>query len=160
MWKCDEFWCDEMQIYCEKQQFWNVGYVAACFYSRHKKIFVYNSVAPLNLEFLFTLGKEPAVPVESEALSKCIKRVIKPTKRVTNNFYNYNFRNKLIDTFTVEHLLSNLNSDSVKPMSCYFPVDGVGVRYFEKHLRPPEKKKINLYTSLRRSLFPRLYHKY
>ena len=79
MWKCDEFWCDEMQIYCEKQQFWNVGYVAAYFYSRHKKIFVYNSVAPLNLEFLFTLGKEPAVPVESEALSKL--RVIKPRKK-------------------------------------------------------------------------------
>ena len=44
-------------------------------------------------------------------------------------------------------------------MECLSPIDGVGLSYFEKCLKPPEKKS-NLYTSLQRGLFPRLYIQY
>ena len=88
----------------------------------------------MNLDFKFrlffpTLDKEPALPVDSEAISKCRKT----TEQVTNNLDNCNFRNELIDTFTVNHLLSKLNSDSVKIMSCLSPIDLVGLPYFEKY---------------------------
>ena len=73
----------------------------------------------LNLDFSSTLGK--ALPLDSETVSKCRKT----TERVTNNLHNCNFRNELIDTFTVDNLLSKLNSDLVKIMSCLSPIDGV-----------------------------------
>ena len=61
---------------------------------------------------------------------------------VANNLNNFKFRNKLLDTFTftADHLLSNLNSDSVKIMSCLSQIDGVGLSYFQKYLKPLEKK--------------------
>ena len=98
-----------------------------------------------------TLDKEAALPVDSDAISKCRKT----TERV-----NCNFRNERIDTFTVDHLLSKLNSDSVKTKSCLSPllsklnsdsvktklclspIDGAGLPYFEKYLKPPEKKNV------------------
>ena len=42
----------------------------------------------------------------------------------------------------MDHLLSKLNSDSVKIMSCLSPIDDVGLPYFEKYLKPPEKKNV------------------
>ena len=63
-------------------------------------------------------------------------------ERVTNNLDNCNFRNKLIDTFIVHHLLPKLNSDSVKIMSCLSPIDGVGLPYYEKYLKPEKKSLI------------------
>ena len=65
-------------------------------------------------------------------------KVKETTERVTNNLDNCNFRNELIDTFTVDHLLSY----SVKIMSCLSSIDGVGLPYFEKYLNPPEKKNV------------------
>ena len=63
-------------------------------------------------------------------------------ERVTNNLDNCNFRNEPIDTFTVDLLLSKLNSYSVKIMSWLSQIDGVGLSYFEKYLEPPEKKNV------------------
>ena len=84
------------------------------------------------------MNKELAVPVDSEAVSKCRKT----TERVTNNLDNCNLRHELTDTFTVDHLLSKLNSDSLKIMSCLSPIDGVGLPYFQKYINPPEKKNV------------------
>ena len=39
-------------------------------------------------------------------------------------------------------MLYKPNSDSVKIMSCLSPIDGVGLPYSEKYLKPPEKKKL------------------
>ena len=50
-----------------------------------------------------------AVPVDSEAVSKCRKT----TERVTSNLDNCNFRNELVDKFNVGHFPSKLNSYSV-----------------------------------------------
>ena len=48
-----------------------------------------------------------------------------------------------MDTFTLNHLVKVLlNSGSVKIMSCLSPIDGVGLLYFKKHLKPPEKKNV------------------
>ena len=91
----------------------------------------------LNLHFFSTLDKGPALPVDSEAVSKCRKT----TERVPNNLDNCNFRNEIIDTFTVDHLPYKLNSDSVKVISCLSLIEDVGLPYFEKYLKPPEKKK-------------------
>ena len=112
----------------------------------------------LNLHFFSTLDKGPALPVDSEAVSKCRKT----TERVPNDLDNCNFRNEIIDTFTVDHLPYKLNSDSVKVISCLSLIEDVDLPYFEKYLKPPEKKKYiyNLYTSLRRNSFPRLYRQY
>ena len=66
----------------------------------------------------------------------------KATERITNNLGNCNFRNELIDTFTIDHLLSKLNSNSVKIMSYLSPIDGVGLPYFENYLKLPEKKNV------------------
>ena len=64
-----------------------------------------------NLVFKFRLfptffQKELAVPVDSEAVSKC-------TERVASNLDNCNFRNELVDKFNVDHFPSKLNSYSV-----------------------------------------------
>ena len=90
----------------------------------------------LNLDFVSTLDKESAVPVDSETISKCRKTM----ERVTNNLDNCNFRNQRINTFTVDHLLSKPNSDSVKIMSCLSPINGVGLPYSKKYLKSSEKK--------------------
>ena len=92
----------------------------------------------LNLHFFSTLDKGPALPVDSEAVSKCRKT----TERVPNNLDNCNFRNEIIDTFTVDHLPYKLNSDSVKVISCLSLIEDVDLPYFEKYLKPPEKKYI------------------
>ena len=55
---------------------------------------------------------------------------------------NCNFRKELIDVFTVGHLLSKLNSHSVKIMSCLSSIDGVSLPCFEKYLNPSQKKNI------------------
>ena len=44
-------------------------------------------------------------------------------------------KNEFTDTFTVDHLLSKLNSDSTNILSCLSPIDNVGVPYFEKYLK-------------------------
>ena len=67
-----------------------------------------------NLVFKFRLfttffQKELAVPVDSEAVSKCRKT----TERVASNLDNCNFRKKLVDKFNVDHFPSKLNSYSV-----------------------------------------------
>ena len=66
----------------------------------------YTVYLTLNLGFQFrlfsTLDKEPAVPVDSKAISKCRKT----------------------DEFTGDHLLFKINSDLVK-------IDGVDLPYFE-----------------------------
>ena len=67
-----------------------------------------------NLVFKFRLfstffQKEMAVPVDSEAVSKCRKT----TQRVTSNLDNCNFRNEQVDKFNVGHFPSKLNSYSV-----------------------------------------------
>ena len=90
------------------------------------------------MDLFSTLDKEPAVPADSEAVSKCRKIM----ERVTSNLDNCSFRNELIDTFTVDHLLSKLNSDAVKIISCLCTIDGVGLPVFEKYLKPPEKKNV------------------
>ena len=46
-----------------------------------------------------------------------------------------------MDTCTVDHLLSKLNSDSVK-MSWLSPIDDVGLSNYQKYLKPPEKKNV------------------
>ena len=46
-----------------------------------------------------------------------------------------------MDTFTVDHLLSKLNFDSVK-MSWLPPIDDVGLSNYQKYLKPPEKKNV------------------
>ena len=97
-----------------------------------------------NLDFkfrlFFTLDKEPAIPVEAEAVTKSRKI----SNWVTNNLDNCNCKNKLldIDIFTVYHLLSRLNSDSVKLISCLSQINDVGLLYFEKYLKCPEKKNL------------------
>ena len=55
---------------------------------------------------------------------------------------NCNFRKELMDAFTVDHLLSKLNSHSVKIMSCLSSIDGVSLPCFEKYLNPSQKKNI------------------
>ena len=92
----------------------------------------------LNLHFFSTLDKGPALPVDSEAVSKCRKI----TEQVPNNLDNCNFRNGIIDTFTVDHLPYKLNSDSVKVISCLSLIEDVGLPYFEKYLKPPEIKNV------------------
>ena len=42
----------------------------------------------LNLDFISTLDKEPAVPVDSETISKCRKT----TERSSNNLDSFNFK--------------------------------------------------------------------
>ena len=99
----------------------------------NKKYAVYVNLQG-NLEFQFglfcSLDKEP---VDSEAISKSRKT----TDSVTNNLDNCNF----------DDLLSKLNSDPVKIMSCFSPIDDVCFLYSEKHLKPPEKKNV-IYISL------------
>ena len=46
-----------------------------------------------------------------------------------------------MDTFTVDHLLSKLNFDSVK-MSWLPPIDDVGLSNYQKYLKPPENKNV------------------
>ena len=50
------------------------------------------------------------------------------------NLDSSKFNNKLIDTFTVDHLLSKLNIDTVAVLSCLSPIDGIGLPYFKKYL--------------------------
>ena len=78
------------------------------------------------------------VPIDSEAASECMKTM----EWVINNFDNCNLRNELIDTFADDHLPYKLNSDSVKIMSYLSPIDGVGLPYFQKYLKFPEKKNV------------------
>ena len=99
---------------------------------------IYKGIWNLNLDLVFTLDKESAVSVDSEDVSKGRKT----TERVTNNLDYGNFRNELTNTFTVDHLLSKIDSDSVKIMSCLSPIDGVGLPYFQKYLKPPQKKNV------------------
>ena len=55
---------------------------------------------------------------------------------------NCNLRKELMDAFTVDHLLSKLNSHSVKIMSCLSSIDDVSLPCFEKYLNPSQKKNI------------------
>ena len=50
------------------------------------------------------------------------------------NLDSCKFNNQLIDTFTVDHLLSELNKDTVAVLSCLSPIDGIGLPYFKKFL--------------------------
>ena len=71
-----------------------------------------------------------SLPVDSEAISNNDKS----TERVKKNFDSCKFNNQLIDTFTVDHLLSKLNKDRVAVFSCLSPIDGIGLLYFKKFL--------------------------
>ena len=71
-----------------------------------------------------------SLPVNSEAISNNDKS----TEQVKKNLDSCKFNNQLIDTFTVDHLLSKLNKDTVAVLSCLSPIDGIGLRYFKKFL--------------------------
>ena len=62
----------------------------------------------------------------------------KSLERVQNNLQNCEVRNELLDTYTVDHLLSKLNSDNVSILSCLSPVDNVGLPFFGKYLKPSQ----------------------
>ena len=65
-------------------------------------MWICKGILNLNLCFVSTLDKEPAVPVDSEPVSKGKKTM----ERVTNDLGNCSFRNEQIDTCTADHLLS------------------------------------------------------
>ena len=44
------------------------------------------------------------------------------------------FTNKLLDTFAIDHLLSKLNSQTVKVLSCLSPVNNVNLPYFANYI--------------------------
>ena len=57
-----------------------------------------------------------------------------------NNLDSCNFNNQLTDTFSVDHLLSKLNNNTVAVLSCLSPVDGIGLPYFKKYLKESHVK--------------------
>ena len=71
-----------------------------------------------------------SLPVNSEAISNNDKS----TEQVKKNLDSCKFNNQLIDTFTVNHLLSKLNKDMVAVLSCLSQIDGIGLPYFKKFL--------------------------
>ena len=76
------------------------------------------------------------IPVDTEAVSKCEKS----TEWVKNNLDSCNFNNQLTDKFSIDHLLSKSNNDTVAVLSCLSPIDGIGLPYFKKYLKESHVK--------------------
>ena len=70
-----------------------------------------------------------------DAISNCSITI----KRVRENLDRCQMKNELTDTFTIDHLLSKLNSNATQVLSCISPIDGIGLPYFEKYLKPQQK---------------------
>ena len=84
-----------------------------------------------NLQFLDT-NEERNIPADSKAVSKSDKT----TERLRKTLHNCAERNKLTDTFTIDHLLSKLSSNKVAVFSCLSTVDKIGLPYYVKYLKP------------------------
>ena len=52
--------------------------------------------------------------------------------------------NQLTDRFSINHLLSKLNNDTVAVLSCLLPIDGIGLPYFKKYLKKSHVKGKNI----------------
>ena len=73
------------------------------------------------------------IPVDSEAASTTTET----TKWVQTTLTKCLNNNDLTDTFKIDHLLGNLNSENVRMLSCMSPIDRVGLPYIQNILKIP-----------------------
>ena len=69
------------------------------------------------------------IPVDGEAVSATTET----TKRAQTTLTKCLNNNDLTDTFTIDHLLGNLNSENVRVLSYMSPIDRVGLPYIQKY---------------------------
>ena len=73
------------------------------------------------------------IPVDSEAALTTTET----TKWVQTTLTKCLNNNDLTDTFRIDHLLGNLNSENVRMLSCMSPIDRVGLPYIQNILKIP-----------------------
>ena len=71
------------------------------------------------------------IPDDKEALS-LDRRTTERVQRTLENCYR---RGELIDTFTVDHVLSKLNQETVKITSCLSPIDRIELPYYKHFVK-------------------------
>ena len=60
------------------------------------------------------------------------------TECARKDIHNCYFQNKLLDTFTVDHLLAKLNSSKISIRSCLSPIDKGWLPYYARYLKPSD----------------------
>lgn len=76
----------------------------------------------------------PDIPDDTQAISISEASTI----RARTDLENWELRHQLIDTFTVDHLLGKLASESVLVRSCFSPNDNDFMPFFKSYLKPSE----------------------
>ena len=96
------------------------------------------TILSLTLEKKTSEHHVPIIPVEAEAVSITSQTI----KRICCSLDKCRDKNFLTDTFTVDHLVSNLSLSSIGVLACS-PKDGIGLQFFKKHLKKSKIKNKN-----------------
>ena len=78
--------------------------------------------------------EDPIIPEDVEATTVSESS----TERARKDIHNCYFENKLLDTFTVDHLLAKLNSSKISIRSCLSPIDKGWLPYYARYLKPSD----------------------